>query len=109
MTGNSRRHFDDNSRVSTHRLSLQEKNIFLLKYILLLLAKAQRLRQFIKNDIVPVDGEVKNICTYCDFVIPEDDLKLVAEFNIDCTRGLLDSTDTLKHKVIYIYSWFSNS
>ena len=72
-----------------------------------LAAKAQRPHQFIKNDIIPVDREVKNICTYCDFVIPEDDLNLVAEFNIDCTQGLLDSMDILKQS--YIYSWFSNS
>ena len=63
-------------------------------------AKAQRLHQFIKNDIVPVGGEVKNNCTYCDFVVPDDDLNLVAEFNIDCTQALLDSTDIPKHKVI---------
>ena len=36
------------------------------------------------------------ISAHCDFVIPEDDFNLVAEFNIDCTQGLLDSTDILK-------------
>ena len=44
-------------------------------------AKAQRLHQFIKNDIVPVDSEVKNICPYCDFNVTDDDLNLVARFN----------------------------
>ena len=41
-------------------------------------AKAQRLHQFIKNDIIP-QGEIsKNFCIYSDnFVIPEEDLNLL--------------------------------
>ena len=66
-------------------------------------AKAQRLHQFIKNDIIPEGEIITNFCTYCDnFVIPEEDLNLLTEYSIDSTQALLDSSDTLKHKVVYI-------
>ena len=82
------------------KLDSELEEIFIL--ILMMSYQQQKLKDFtslLKKHIVPVDGEVKNICTYCDFVIHEDDLNLIVEFNIDCTQGLLDSTYILKHKV----------
>ena len=70
-------------------------------------AKVQRLHQLIKNDIIPTDDAIRKTCVHCEVDINEEDLNIVGEFNIDYAQELLNSTDTLKHKVVYIAGFLS--
>ena len=70
-------------------------------------AKVQRLHHLIKNDIIPTDDAIRKTCVYCEVDINEEDLNIVGEFNIDDAQELLNSTDPLKHKVVYIAGFLS--
>ena len=70
-------------------------------------AKVQRLHQLIKNDIIPTDDAIRKTCVHCEVDINEEDLNIVGEFNIDDAQELLNSTDTVQHKVVYIAGFLS--
>ena len=53
------------------------------------------------------DDAIRKTCVHCEVDINEEDLNIVGEFNIDNAQELLNSTDTLKHKVVYIAGFLS--
>ena len=66
-------------------------------------AKAQRLHQLVKHNILPdANIESKRNCLICEANIEDDDVNLIDGLYITSTQTLLESDDTLKHKVVYI-------
>jgi hypothetical protein len=64
-------------------------------------AKVQRLHQLLKLDIIPKD-DVQRTCSNCTATPDEQDLDLLQDITTDDTEKLLDSDDSLKHKIIFV-------
>ena len=64
-------------------------------------AKVQDLHQLVKADIIP-NEVISNNCEICKEDPAAADLEHLADITICATQDLIDSSDTLKHKVIYI-------
>ena len=68
--------------------------------------KVLNLHQLIKYDIVP-DGNQATDCEYCNMIPISVDLELVSNLAITDTQTLLESTDILKEKVVFITGYLS--
>jgi len=65
--------------------------------------KVQRLHQLVKHDIIATkEDQVTPQCPSCDEEICESDVDLVESFQLASSEKLLESSDALKHKVVYI-------
>jgi hypothetical protein len=64
-------------------------------------AKVQRLHQLMKLDIVPND-DAQRTCISCTATPDEEDLELLQDLTTDDTENLIESDDSLKHKIIFI-------
>ncbi|KAI6658256.1 hypothetical protein LOD99_15525 [Oopsacas minuta] len=62
---------------------------------------AQRLHQMLKFNIIP-QGCLEWKCSYCTAPIVLEDIDVMLETSTEDTQTFLDSTDTLKHKVVFI-------
>ncbi|KAI6654420.1 hypothetical protein LOD99_816 [Oopsacas minuta] len=63
--------------------------------------KAQRLHQMLKFNIIP-QGCLGWKCSYCTAPIVLEDIDVMLETSTEDTQTLLDSTGSLKHKVVFI-------
>ena len=63
--------------------------------------KTQHVHQLIKYDIIPHGTSGRN-CSVCDSDIEETDIQLLHELSVEDAQNLLNSSDSLKHKVVYI-------
>lgn len=70
-------------------------------------AKVQRLRQLLKIDITPA-AFTDHLCPNCSIDIDEVDLEQLQDVSIEDTQLLLESTDTLKDKVIYVAGFLTH-
>ena len=70
-------------------------------------AKVQCLHQLLKYDIIP-QGEGGTSCALCNCVPHSNDLEVVSKYTLTRTQNLLDSTDSLKQKVVYIAGFLSH-
>ena len=64
-------------------------------------AKVQRLHQLLKRDIVPKD-DAQRACSMCTATPDEPALEILHDITIEDTEILIDSDDSLKHKVIFV-------
>jgi hypothetical protein len=64
-------------------------------------AKVQRLHQLLKLDIIPKD-DAQRTCSHCAAETDEEDLELLQDVATDDTEILIESNDSLKHKIIYV-------
>ena len=64
-------------------------------------AKVQRLHQLLKLDIIPKD-DAQRTCSSCTAIPNEQDLEILQDITTDDTQNLIESDDTLKHKVIFV-------
>ena len=69
-------------------------------------AKAQRLHQLLKYNIIP-QGVPEFTCPECTTPVSLGDIELMQEISIEDTELLLDSGDTLKHKVVFIAGYIT--
>ena len=58
-------------------------------------AKAQRLHQLIKNDILPSSSGTEEICSFCSVELYEEDVELIEGFQLKSTQELL----------VYVYAF----
>ena len=70
-------------------------------------AKVQCLHQLLKYDIIPQGGEGTS-CPLCNCVPHANDLEAISGYTLTRTQSLLDSTDSLKQKVVYIAGFLSH-
>lgn len=63
--------------------------------------KTQHIHQLVKYDIIP-DSTTARKCSLCDSDIQEADIQLLHELSVEDTQNLQNSSDSLKHKVVYI-------
>ena len=63
--------------------------------------KVQRLHQLLKLDIIPKD-DTKRTCGNCTATPDEQDLEMLQDVTTDDTVNLIQSADSLKHKVIFV-------
>ena len=70
-------------------------------------AKVQCLHQLLKYDIIP-QGDGSSSCSLCTCAPLPIDLEAFSGFTLTKTQALLDSTDTLKEKVVYISGFLSH-
>ena len=68
--------------------------------------KAQRLHQMLKFNIIP-QSCLEWKCSYCTAPIILEDIDVMLETNTEDMQTLLDSTDTLKHKVVFIVGFLT--
>ena len=64
-------------------------------------AKMQILHQLLKFDIIP-EKTLNYSCPSCTELVVPDNIRIVENLSLADTQSLLESDDTLKHKVIYI-------
>ena len=64
-------------------------------------AKVQRLHQLLKLDIIPKD-DAQRTCSKCTATPDELDLQMLQDITTDDTVNLIQSDDSLKHKVIFV-------
>ena len=69
-------------------------------------AKAQRLHQLLKYNIIP-QGIPEFTCPECTTPVSLGDIELMQEISIEDTQLLLDSCNTLKHKVVFIAGYIT--
>ena len=69
-------------------------------------AKMQVLHQLLKLDIVP-DKTLSYTCPSCTEEVTPDSISLVQNLVISDTQSLLESTDPMKHKIIYIAGYLT--
>ena len=78
-------------------------NFYIVIIDVIAAAKAQHLHQLVKHNILPdANIESKRNCLICEANIEDDDVNLIDGLYITPTQTLLESDDTLKHKVVYI-------
>jgi hypothetical protein len=63
--------------------------------------KVQRLHQLLELDIIPKD-DAKRTCGNCTATPNEQDLEMLLDVTTDVTVNLIQSDDSLKHKVIFV-------
>ena len=66
----------------------------------------QCLHQLLKLDIIPKDN-AQRTCSNCTANPDERDLELLQDITADDTQNLIDSDDSLKHKVIFVAGFLS--
>jgi len=65
--------------------------------------KVKCLRQLVKNDIIAKnDDKLISTCSYCKEELYESDVDFVESFLTTALEELLDISGVLKHKVVYI-------
>ena len=64
-------------------------------------ARVVNLHALVQNDVMPLEIN-ENHCVTCAEPVSFEETYCISEFTIDCTQSLLDSEDSLKHKVVYI-------
>jgi len=67
-------------------------------------AKVQRLHQLLKLDIIPKD-DAQRTCSNCTATPDEQDLEMLQDITTDDTENLIQSDDSLKHKIIFVASF----
>ena len=70
-------------------------------------AKVQCLHQLLKYDIIP-QVETSTVCDLCTREPDAKDLEAISGYTLSRTQTLLDSTDSLKQKIVYIAGFLSH-
>ena len=65
--------------------------------------KVQQMHQLVKYDVIPESSSQKSVeCSVCQQDILPEDIDLVHELDIIETQTLLETSDILKQKVVYL-------
>ena len=70
-------------------------------------SKVQRLHQLMKNDVALSTEKLQSACKLCNETISLEDTEILIDLSLEDTEALLSSSDSLKHKVIFIAGYLS--
>jgi len=70
-------------------------------------AKVQRLHQLLKLDVIP-KNDVQSLCASCKCTVPDEpDLEILQDITTDDTQIIIESDDSLKHKLIFVAGYLT--